>query len=77
MVNTIKFLVTLMLAFSPQLAIAAGSSANHMDLTQHTVGFVAIGIFVVAYALVMAEEFLHLRKSKPGILWGSHWFPRF
>jgi Na+/H+ antiporter NhaD/arsenite permease-like protein len=35
---------------------------------------VALGIFVVAYAFVIAEEFTHLRKSKPmvlaaGLLW--------
>lgn len=38
------------------------------------VGFAAIGIFVFAYSLVMLEERLHLRKSKPvivaaGIIW--------
>ncbi|MFM1895793.1 MAG: hypothetical protein RLZZ385_867 [Pseudomonadota bacterium] len=37
-------------------------------LTDHWVGFVAIGIFVVAYALVVAEEFTHVRKSIPVIL---------
>lgn len=45
-----------------------------MDLTQHWSGIVAIAIFVLAYALVIAEEFTHLRKSKPvmlaaGIIW--------
>jgi len=45
-----------------------------LDLTNSTVGFIAVGIFVVAYAFVMAEEFTHLRKSKPvilaaGIIW--------
>jgi NhaD family Na+/H+ antiporter len=38
------------------------------------VGFVAMVIFILAYMLVMAEERLHLRKSKPvlvaaGIIW--------
>ena len=38
------------------------------------VGFAAIGIFFIAYTLVMLEERLHLRKSKPvivaaGIIW--------
>lgn len=37
-------------------------------------GFVCLAIFVLAYALVIAEEALHLRKSKPvivasGVLW--------
>ncbi|MDW7772026.1 MAG: sodium:proton antiporter NhaD [Desulfobulbaceae bacterium] len=46
-----------------------------LDLTNHTVGYLALIIFVVAYMLVMGEEFVHLRKSKPvllaaGIIWG-------
>jgi len=46
-----------------------------MDLTTHWVGITAIILFVVAYALVITEEFTHLRKSKPvmlaaGIIWG-------
>ena len=45
-----------------------------MDLTTHWVGVAAIVLFVAAYALVVTEEFTHLRKSKPvmlaaGIIW--------
>ncbi len=40
----------------------------HIDLTDTAVGYVAIGIFALAYLLVMAEEFTGLRKSKPVIL---------
>lgn len=45
-----------------------------MDLTGHWVGIAAIVIFVTAYAVVIAEEFTHLRKSKPvmlaaGLIW--------
>jgi NhaD family Na+/H+ antiporter len=44
------------------------------DLTMHWVGFASLGIFVLAYAMVIGEEALHLRKSKPvvvaaGLLW--------
>jgi Na+/H+ antiporter NhaD/arsenite permease-like protein len=47
---------------------------QHLDLTGHWVGFAAIAVFVVAYALVIGEEALHLRKSKPmviaaGVMW--------
>ena len=47
-----------------------------MDLTSSGVGLFAIAIFLIAYLLVMAEEFTHLRKSKPvilaaGIIWGA------
>jgi Na+/H+ antiporter NhaD/arsenite permease-like protein len=44
------------------------------DLTATTFAIVALVIFVIAYLFVIAEEFTHLRKSKPvvlaaGILW--------
>ena len=61
----------------PVTAFAGGMGGGEtLDLTNHTVGFLALGIFAVAYLLVMAEEFTHLRKSKPvilaaGIIWGS------
>jgi len=45
-----------------------------LDLTAHWVGIAAIAVFVLAYSLVIAEEFTHLRKSVPvmfgaGIIW--------
>ena len=45
-----------------------------MNLTAHWVGYTAIGVFVLSYAFVIAEEFTHLRKSVPvilgaGIIW--------
>ncbi|MCP4077093.1 MAG: sodium:proton antiporter [Gammaproteobacteria bacterium] len=46
----------------------ASTAGQSLDLTQHWVGYTAIVIFVLAYMLVMAEEFMHLRKSKPVIL---------
>jgi len=55
---------------------AWGSTGSEpLNLTTHTVGIAALLIFALAYGLVMAEEFTHLRKSKPvvlaaGILWG-------
>ncbi len=47
-----------------------------LNLTTATVGFFCIFIFVLAYALVMAEEFTLLRKSKPviiaaGVIWAA------
>jgi len=44
------------------------------DLTATTAGLVAVAIFVIAYGLVIAEEFTQLRKSKSvlaaaGIIW--------
>lgn len=45
-----------------------------LDLTGHWVGFVSIAIFVVAMILVVLEDQIHMRKSKPvtlaaGIIW--------
>lgn len=59
---------------SPAVAIASGGGADHVDLTHSWVGYISIVIFIIAYAFVMAEEFTHLRKSKPvmfaaGFIW--------
>lgn len=45
-----------------------------IDLTAHPVGWLALSLFALAYLAVMAEEFTHLRKSKPvllaaGLIW--------
>jgi NhaD family Na+/H+ antiporter len=52
----------------------ANQSELTLNLTDHWVGLVAFLIFVLAYALVIAEEFTHLRKSTPvmlaaGLIW--------
>ena len=64
----------LTLALFPGLAFASGPTGDVIDLTNHFAGFLAIAIFIVAYALVMAEESIHLPKSKPvliaaGLIW--------
>ena len=41
---------------------------GHLDLTANWAGFTALAVFIAAYALVITEEFTHLRKSKPVIL---------
>ena len=64
-----RHLVALLCLFLlPGFGFTAGNGDNHLDLTTHWIGFTAIAIFILAYALVMAEEFTHLRKSKPVIL---------
>ncbi|OKY25806.1 MULTISPECIES: sodium:proton antiporter NhaD [Thalassotalea] len=50
------------------------SGAGTVDLTGSVFGITAIVIFSIAYLLVIGEEFIHLRKSKPvlvaaGIIW--------
>ena len=56
----------------PGLALCGDGAA--LDLTGHWAGRAALAIFAVAYALVIAEETLRLRKSKPvmvaaGAIW--------
>ncbi len=69
-----KILTALMMLLLPGLTLASSATAERLDLTSHPVGYAALAIFVIAYLLVMAEEFTHLRKSKPvilaaGIIW--------
>ncbi len=45
-----------------------------LDLAGTTIGWIGVAIFVAAYVLVILEELLHLRKSKPvlmaaGLIW--------
>ena len=53
---------------------ASSQTGTHLDLTNHWVGYAALGVFALAYILVIAEEYIHLRKSKPvllaaGLIW--------
>jgi hypothetical protein len=62
------------IAWAANAAASAAESAGRIDLTTSWVGYTALTIFALAYALVMAEETLHLRKSKPvlvaaGVIW--------
>jgi len=55
--------------------MAAGDKPiQQLDFTATWLGIASILIFILAYSLVIGEEFLHLRKSKPvmvaaGIIW--------
>lgn len=69
--SKIFIFVTSLLA--PAISLASEAS-KPLDLTNHWVGIAALMLFFVAYLVVMAEEFIHLRKSKPvvltaGIIW--------
>ncbi|BFM19447.1 sodium:proton antiporter NhaD [Gilvimarinus japonicus] len=53
---------------------SALAETGEINLTHSVVGYIAIFLFVIAYIVVMLEEKLHLRKSKPvlvaaGIIW--------
>ena len=72
--NTMRSAIPAVLLTLLPVAALASETGQQMDLTGHWVGFFAIGVFALAYALVMAEEFTQLRKSKPviigaGLIW--------
>jgi Na+/H+ antiporter NhaD/arsenite permease-like protein len=79
MMNNInKSLLSLMLTgmffFGLPIQALAATDGSGLNLTGTAYGIVAVIIFVIAYTLVIAEEKLHMRKSKPmivgaGIIW--------
>jgi len=54
--------------FSQPGAAKALIHDNTLDLTSHWVGFFALTVFVLAYLVVVLEEVIELRKSKPMML---------
>lgn len=73
--STIITLIFSFLLFAfPQLSFASDEDIKFLDLTTHWVGYASIAVFVLAYILVIAEEEIHMKKSKPvmvaaGIIW--------
>lgn len=72
-----NFVIFISFSLLPNILFATSESAGveKLDLTSHSIGYWAITIFVLAYVLVIGEEFTRLRKSKPvilaaGIIWG-------
>ena len=56
------------------LLSSTAGAAQPLDLTRHWVGYAAVAVFAAAYLVVMLEEKLHIRKSKPvmlaaGVIW--------
>ncbi|MDO7710191.1 MAG: sodium:proton antiporter NhaD [Pseudomonadota bacterium] len=72
--STITTLILSLLLFTfPQISFAS-ADAHLFDLTTHWIGYASLAIFFIAYVLVIAEEKIHMRKSKPvmvaaGIIW--------
>jgi len=63
-----------LLFFLPAAVLAADDYGSSLDLTTHWAGYTSLIIFVLAYIVVIMEEHIHLRKSKPvivaaGIIW--------
>lgn len=72
-----KFLlrsITLFLLFLVPVAGFPDTELPLLDFTRHWGAIACVLIFILAYSLVIAEETIHLRKSKPvmvaaGIIW--------
>jgi NhaD family Na+/H+ antiporter len=74
MKNKLLFLIAALFVPAAWAAGTHAGSGGALDLTTHDIGIAALVLFVIAYGFVIAEEFLHLRKSKPvvvaaGIIW--------
>lgn len=63
--------VVVMLYSGNVWAEGGGGVSGHLDLTRETAGYVAVGIFFLAYLLAMVEDVTELRKSKPMVLAAS------
>jgi len=61
------FPALLLLFVIPSPALAATGSGPH-DFTGHWAAWLAVALFIGAYLLVILEEAIHLRKSKPVIV---------
>ncbi len=76
-VTLVKGLLASLLLLSPMLLFAstsAESGGTSVDYSGTVYGILSLAVFVVAYSTVIAEEALHLRKSKAvmvaaGIIW--------
>lgn len=69
-----SYILTIFFVLFPFSSHASEIPIEHLDLTQHIIGFSALVVFAVAYVLVILEDKLHFKKSKPvlfaaGIIW--------
>ncbi len=62
-------LFSVLLLFVPYPTLAADAGAvDYINFTGHWAGITALVIFILAYSLVIGEEIIHLRKSKPALV---------
>ena len=67
--------LSLLVPLLPAIALASSASPLPViDLTAHWAGILSLVIFIAAYSMVIGEEVLHMRKSKPvivaaGLIW--------
>jgi len=63
-----RFFTLFLVLLASTAAAASDPAVEPLDLTGHWVGYAAILIFSAAYFLVILEEKIHLRKSRPVLL---------
>jgi heme/copper-type cytochrome/quinol oxidase subunit 4 len=73
------FLILALLVILPSLGFAEeATTATQVDLKYHFVGYFAIAITVLAYAVAMTEDLHQLSKAKPMVLGSALiWFAIF
>ena len=74
MLRSLFIFVAASLLSRPALASVSAETADHLNATTTLAGYLAVFIFAIAYMVVVAEEKLQLRKSKPvligaGLIW--------
>ena len=74
--KNIQWMLVALLTLLTLPVMASQHDAVPVDLTDTKLGIFVLFVFVIAYLLVMAEEFTQLRKSKPvilaaGIIWAA------
>ena len=73
-ISSILAVILVVFATGPVMAAVAGDPVEGLNLTRHWTGIAALVVFVLTYGLIISEENIHLRKSKPtivaaGIIW--------
>lgn len=73
-ITILAMAIALLLIPLQLFAVEASGGHEPLDLTSSSIGYASLVLFMFAYLFVMAEEFTHLRKSKPvilaaGIIW--------
>ena len=74
MLRSLFIFVATALLSTPALASVSAEAVGHLNATTTLAGYLAVFIFAIAYMVVVAEEQLQLRKSKPvligaGLIW--------
>ena len=74
MFRSLFIFVAAALLSMPALASGSAEVVKHLDATTTLAGYLAVFVFAIAYIVVVLEEKLQLRKSKPmligaGLIW--------